>query len=296
MSFPRTARRLTSSLLIASALAGCDLQKDIDVPIPAYDSQLVVECYLVPGQPVRLLIQEAVPFKAAPDPIIVPGPDGPDTLRLALVPRAVAVISGPRDYVDTIRFSPSVDTTSKNIRGYTHTSFRPFNGRPGETYSLVVYDDEGRRVTGTTTVLAPVPINTVDVAFNPDEPWEEAKASVLMRFQDPAPGGDFYRYQVNQIARGRLDRRQGFAFPDDQFNGRESSVGSSYRFPQGDTMEVVLYHIDRAYYNYLRSVDDAQDANGNPFAQPARIKSTVEGGLGVFTNLAADRRRLILKR
>jgi hypothetical protein len=42
-------------------------------------------------------------------------------------------------------------------------------------------------------------------------------------------------------------------------------------------------------------VEDARSANGNPFAQPVTIKSTVTGGFGVFTHLNYQTRELIIK-
>lgn len=267
---------------LALFVGGCNLQKDIDVPQPPFEAQLVVECYLEPGKPYRLAIQQTTPYLADPQP--------------SLVTDAVAVITGPRG-IDTIRFSPSFDTTTvSSPKGFTHTGFRTFDGQPGEQYALLVYDGAGRRLTGTTTIQGVVPIDTLEVSFNPESPVDKAKASILTRFRDPATPGDSYRYHINQVKKGKLERRQSFALDDERFNGERAVLGSSYRFGQNDTMEVTLYHIERAYDRYLQSVDDAQGANGNPFAQPAAIKSTVQGGLGVFTNLVGDRRSLILTR
>lgn len=285
------------SLLTVAGLAGCNLQKDIDVPQPAYQEQLVVECTLVPGEPYQLIVQRTRPF-LAPLPQPAPGDTSGFSFDLDAVPTdAVVVIRGPRG-TDTLRFSPRFDDTSAvTPRGYTHTSARIFDGQPGEVYTLLVYDGAGHRVTGATTVLAPVPIDTVEVTFNPDAATSaDAKAALLTRYRDPAPLGDSYRYQTSKITRGRFDEQQSFEFDDARFNGRPSAVGSSYRFGQNDTVDVALYRISRAYQLFLESVDAAQGANGNPFAQPASIKSTVEGGIGVFTSLAGTHQRLILKR
>ena len=53
--------------------------------------------------------------------------------------------------------------------------------------------------------------------------------------------------------------------------------------------------MDADHYSFQQSVREAIRANGNPFAQPARIRSTVQGGLGVFTVLVADRKTVILR-
>ena len=294
MTSRRFARFCAFSLLTASGLGGCNLQKDIDIPQPAYEEQLVVECILIPGEPYRLAVQRTRPFGA---PLPQPTDTSGFSFDFEAIPTdAVVVISGPRS-IDTIYFSPALDdTTAVTPRGYTHVGRRRFDGQPGETYSLLIYDGAGHRVTGTTTMLAPVPIDTVEVAFDPKVDSADAKASLLTRYHDPAPSGNAYRYQISKVARGRLDEQQGFEFDDSFTNGQASAVGSSYRFGQNDTLDVAFYHISRDYYNYLNSVDAAQGANGNPFAQPASIKSTVQGGIGVFTSLIGVKQRLILKR
>lgn len=292
-----THRLACFSLLTALGLAGCDLQKTIDVPEPAFEEQLVVECALIPGEPYRLIVQRTRPF-LAPLPQPAPGDTSGFSFDFEAIPTdAVAVISGPRG-TDTLYFSPSLDVvTAETPRGYTHTGTRIFDGQPGDVYSLLVYDGQGRRVTGATTVLAPVPIDTVEVSFDPqaDTP-EEAKAALLTRYRDPATPGNAYRYQTSKVVRGRFDEQQSFEFPDDRFNGQSSGAGSSFRFDQNDTIDVALYHISREYLRFIESIDAAQGANGNPFAQPASIKSTVEGGIGVFTSLAGVHQRVILKR
>ncbi len=279
--------------VLAAALAGCNLQKDIDIASPNLPTQLVVECYLVPGQPYRLIVQRTQPFDAPPpisgdsvNPII-----NNDLLALD----AVAVISGPRG-AQTLNFSPMLDESSVHTRFFTHTSPVIFDGQPGEVFTLELTDREGRRVTGTTTVLAPVPIDTVEISFNPDQPFAEAKASLLTRYQDPGTPGNAYRYQTNRVTRQKFEEQQSFEFDDVQFNGRASVAGSTYRYTQNDTIDVALHHVSGAYLAFLESVEAARDANGNPFAQPASIKSTVQGGIGVFTSLATDQRRVILTR
>ncbi len=280
-------------LLTAATLTACNLQKEIDIPSPNIPTQLFVECYLVPGEPYRLIVQRTQPFDAPP-------PISGDSLNPIfnldfLAVDAVVTIAGPRGS-ETINFSPAQDTSSTHTRFFTHIGTTVFDGQPGEVFTIDITDSEGRRVTGSTTVLAPVPIDTVEVSFNPDAPFADAKAALLTRYFDPVAPGNAYRYQTNRVVRGKFDRQQSFELDDLRINGAPSAVGSSYRFTQGDTLDVALHHISLPYLRFLESVDAAEGANGNPFAQPASIKSTVQGGLGVFTSLATDRRRIILKR
>ncbi|AIZ63442.1 hypothetical protein PK28_06615 [Hymenobacter sp. DG25B] len=172
--------------LLATLLAGCGLQKDIDVELPAYPAQLVVEFYLTPGQVPQLTVTESTEYLASPTPA---------------VPRDVRVVlSGPGGLTDTIPFAPAYDSLMQ--KAFTHRGTRPVQARPGDTFTLDVTDTKGRHVTGTATMPALVPIDTVEWKFN-DKPDDQRRAYVLVRFHDPATPGDYYRFQVH---RNRVSR------------------------------------------------------------------------------------------
>jgi hypothetical protein len=86
-----------------------------------------------------------------------------------------------------------------------------------------------------------------------------------------------------------------YAADDNLSNGQAAAFGTGYDFEKDDTVFVSLYHLEKPYYDFFNSVEAARDANGNPFAQPASVISTVQGGYGVFTNLVYDRKMIILK-
>jgi hypothetical protein len=46
--------------------------------------------------------------------------------------------------------------------------------------------------------------------------------------------------------------------------------------------------MDKAYYDYVRSIKDSRELNGNPFAQASKVKSNVTGGLGIFAGVSYD--------
>jgi hypothetical protein len=166
--------------------------------------------------------------------------------------------------------------------------------RPGDTFTLDVSDSKGRHLTGTATMPARVPLDTLEWKFN-DKTGEERKAYVLTKFQDPAATADFYRLQIHHDSISEKSRERDFSLDDRLTNGQLMTLGTSYRFSSGDTLLVTLLHIDEPFYRFLQSVDDARNANGNPFAQPAAIRSTVQGGVGVFTILSQDQRTIIIK-
>jgi len=264
-------RPLTLSL--ALLLSGCDLEKDIDVDLPGHASQLVVECYLEPGEPIRASVLESAGYF--------------DEVQPPLVPDAEVYVTQHGKRI-MLTYNPTLSRQSN--RFYTHTSSEIMTGKPGDIYSIEVQDGKGRKATGFTTIIAPVPIDTIAWRFN-----EEGNALLLTTFADAPGTRNFYRYMThrNRLQDG-YDRS--FTASDALTDGKRVSYGSAYDYAPGDTLIVSLFHIEEQYYNFLNSVADAKNANGNPFVQPSRIKSSVQGGVGIFTNLAYDRKTVVISR
>ncbi|QJX47761.1 DUF4249 domain-containing protein [Hymenobacter taeanensis] len=264
----------TGGILLLSA---CGLQKDIDVELPAYPAQLVVESYLENNRFPRVSVTESVPYLSAPD---------------AGLPQGVKVVlTLPSGRRDTLLYAPAINPNTN--KGYTHTGRTRISARPGDTFKLEVYDTQGRRVTGSATMPATVPLDSVEYKYN-DLTGSQRMAYVLASFRDPAATVDFYRFQVHKRSVS-TDPEVEYTVEDRLSNGQPLSLGTSYQFSPKDTVFVTLYHLDRPYFQFLQSVQDARNSNGNPFAQPSAIKSTVEGGIGIFTILSYQRQRLILK-
>jgi Domain of unknown function (DUF4249) len=260
--------------MLAAALAGCNMEKEIDIELPAHTPQLVVECYLQPGQPYRLTLTESSSYFDKPEQ--------------PQVPQAVVVIFHAGK-ADTLIYLPTIDRIQQKL--FTHISQTRVSGKPGDVYTLQITDQKGRKLTGTTTLMAPVPIDSLQYSFN-----ERRKAYVEARFRDPGQTQDYYFFSVHRDSTNRR-AEVNYQVPDRVSNGGPFTLGTGFDFEPYDSLIVSLFHLEKQYFEFLSSVDEAQNANGNPFAQPSRLRSTVQGGLGVFTNLAVDRKgaRLIEK-
>jgi hypothetical protein len=258
--------------ILGFCAAACNLEKEIDIELPAHTPQLVVECYLEPGQPYRLTLTESSSYFDAPEQPQVP---------------EAQVIIFHQGKPDTLSYLPLVDKMQKKV--FTHSSPTLVNGQPGDVYTLEITDQKGRRLTGTTTLLAPVRIDSLEYSFN-----ERQKAYIEARFRDPGETEDFYFFSVHLDS---INQRAevNYQVPDRLSNGQPFALGTGFDFEPYDSLIVSLFHLEKQYFEFISSVDEAKNANGNPFAQPSRLRSTVQGGLGVFTNLAVDRRSLLLK-
>ena len=259
-------------VMLAAWTAACNLEKDIDLDLGVHRPQLVVECYLVPGEPYRLTLTESSGYFEAPEQ--------------PQVPEALVVIAhqGRRD---TLRYLPTLDKVQKKL--YTHFSPTLVSGKPGEVYSLEISDDQGRQLRGSTTLMAPVPIDSLRYSFNGRQ-----KAYVEARFRDPAESSDYYFFSVHLDSTNRK-AEVNYQVPDQLNNGKPFALGSGFDFEPYDSLIVSLFHLEKPYYEFLNSTEEARSANSNPFAQPSRLRSTVQGGLGVFTNLAVSRQGLRLQ-
>ncbi|MCB2408461.1 DUF4249 family protein [Hymenobacter lucidus] len=291
---------LTSLLLLA---AGCNLEKEVDVVLPAYTPELTVECYLKPEEIPRLTVVESGAYlpsaASATDQLTITLPSATTpTVGIGIngitiqVPVDVTVrLTLPGGQVMPLRFAPGIDPVTRKV--FTHIGTAPLAMQPGQRFDLDVRDTRNHRVTGTTTVPTFIPIDTVRYEFN-GLSGSNRKANILTRWTDPTGTADYYYLLLNKFSEPNDDSGD-YLLNDQQFNGQTYTAPTTYRFEPGDTMTATLYHMEQAHYNFQQSVLGAVSANGNPFAQPARIRSTVQGGLGVFTVLMADRRTVILQ-
>ena len=286
-------RRAGAGAVLLGGLTGCGLQKDVVVPLPDYANQLVAECYLQNGVVPRLTITESVPYlyngqSITPGSTSLQLPNG----QTVLLPNDVRVnLTLPDGSVMPLKFKPGVDSTTGKV--YTHVGTAPLVAAAGQQFGLDAQDLRGRHLTGSATVPTLVPIDSVKYKFN-DGTGDDHKAYFMTRWLDPAATTDYYRLQLH-LGGPSNDSDRDTDISDRLFNGQPYAQVTTYRYHVGDTITATLYHVDSLYYAFRQSTRDARNANGNPFAQAAPIRSTVQGGIGVFTVLVSDQRTVIVR-
>ncbi|MDW8296357.1 MAG: DUF4249 domain-containing protein [Raineya sp.] len=271
--------QFTALLLI---FVSCGLERDIDLKLPEYEKKLVVECYLERGKPIRLLLTESQEFLD-------------NNLQIPEIKDAqIFVRNGNITY--PLHYEVQIDTFYRKVYNYVSDVALPAN--PTGEFTLEITDSKGRKVTGKTQFLEYLPIKELLWQFEDadrEPKIDTAKAYVLIR-HNVSPSGNFYRFIVNKKKGNELANQLDFIYRGVTATNGEISIGTSYRFKNNDTIQVLLFHIERQFYNYLRSVEDARDAAGNPFAQPSPIISAVQGGIGVFTTIQKDEKWVIIKK
>lgn len=275
-------------LSIVSVLSGIfffsacgNLEKEIDLKLPVYESQYIVECYLEPGDNFRLVLSRSVPY-------FEPFPADPaDFVSSILVDSAEVVIThAGKDYI----LENGIDVA------YLFSAFKVYNYFSPEIvpadyvndFSLKITTPDGKTITAVTRLLPVVPIDSVVVEF--DEKRDTLARALTYLTDDPATV-NFYRrmYHINS-----LDSipDQDFTTNDDFVDDGRIVFGTSFDLKEGDTIYNTIYHIDRAYFEFWESAFNAINSNGNPFGQPSAILSNLQGdagAVGIFTGLSYDR-------
>ena len=285
--------------LIASSCG--NFERDIEIELPEVEKKLVVECYLTPGEPYRVLLTETKGYF--------------DDLDDCPIVKGATVIIKHNGVNDTLSeaFYREEDCRFDNFFGilpFFNADYSRFYNYGSSTicardyensFELEVIDHNGERnATATTRILPPVEIDSARSVFN-----EEDKAYALFFLQDDATQVNFYRILLHETSLTIEDSIPLITLANDPefdatvddarfFNGETISWGTNYDYQEGDTLIATVYHIDQAYHDYRETLADAQSSNGNPFAQPGRIISNIQGGTGVFTFLSYDRDTLII--
>lgn len=173
----------------------------------------------------------------------------------------------------------------------------------GQTYTLSVTTPDNYAVTGNCTVPLTTGIAVTNLAHSiRKQTWwnggEYDEHVLTFKWQD-APGREnFYHpaaerdYQDPNSTMRQRDAMHGEGkryFSDQSKDGLVFTASRSFNImpgqpdPRPADLHVYLAVTDRAYYLYHQSLEQHQDTNGNPFAEPVLIYSNVTGGLGVFS-------------
>jgi hypothetical protein len=204
---------------------------------------------------------------------------------------ATVMIRDNAGTTDTLRETSSGVYSSRNLRGI-----------PGLTYALTVSADGGM-YTGTSTMPQKIPIDSMyAVSRRPNSPVG-AGYDLYLAFKDPPEPGNFYRINVHisnpLILSDSIDGRRYRLYSDKLSNGTETAyrVRLRRRANPGDTVTVDLMSIDKATYDYYRSLDNILTSDRSPTSlSPANPNTNLSGGsLGYFTAYAIDSKKIVLR-
>ena len=267
------------SLFIAGfSLVSCNLNQEIEIDLPEYTPQVVVECYVENGKQMQLLLTESSSYFDAfvLDPV--------EYIAQILVNDATISINvGGTDY--EMENGLFLDPLSLRFNNYSSADI--IDVEPGTEMSLDITLADGTKLSAQSTMIAPFEIDSVAVEFSPTQP---DNARTLIFGTDTDAEINYFRRMLHKTSRDSVALID-FVASDEFNNGDEILFGSNYDFERGDTCINTLIHITKDYYDFYQSVQGAAFVNGNPFAQPGQFISNISGDnnpIGVFTSISVD--------
>jgi hypothetical protein len=251
----------------------CD--KVIQVNLPEYQPELVVEMYLEEGKPLRCLLIESLPYT--------------DTAINKPVNDALVVLSdGTRN--DTLSHTINQDPVTGRLYNYLHPKL--LEGASGKTYTLTITSRDKKISSSTDFSQRIIRIDSFKVR---ESASEEDSFSVGVVISDPADMENYYRFLIGKSIYHFSTDPTDFRVSDQSFNGKSFSFFSEADYARNDTVTVRLYSLHKEHYEYLESIGDARRSNFNPFSQPSRIRSNIKGGLGIFSSIRYSEQQIIIR-
>ena len=290
-------RRLLFILCLLILATACE--KAINFTPRNADTSVVVEASIENGRPPIVILSNSMDYFSQITP---------DILANSFIHNAEVYVSNGT--VTSKLKEYTVNTgVGYNVYYYSVDSSSPatiIGGEFNKTYNLRIVID-GKEFTSRTTI--PSLAKYVDSLWwipapaNPDS----NKVVAMSRVIDPAGFGNYIRYftKVNDSAffpppasvfddqitdattyvvevEHGVDRNQEIDFENYSF------------FERGDTVTLKFTNIDKATYDFWRTVEFSYGSIGNPFSSPTKVLGNINGALGYFGGYAVQYRTLVI--
>ncbi|MBB78864.1 MAG: hypothetical protein CL844_07665 [Crocinitomicaceae bacterium] len=296
-------------LLFLLSLTTLSCTKEVEIDIPEYNEDIVIDGRIETNEPPFILISKSQNIYS---------PTDINTFINGFVSGANITVSDGTTTVVLEEFCsnnlpPGTESIVSNLLGVSEDELANFNicgytsldpsifGQVGKTYSLKV-ELEDKTFTAQTQIKAPTPLtnlywkvdgNLLDYGY--------AWATI----SDPPGQFDAYKWEVKRINldSNGLTLDPNFIAPfspvfnDDFFDGLtfdffyDNPQGyeddiideTTGLYPKGDTLVIKFSKIDRDVYEFMEKKYVQIATSGNPFATPTNIPSNIIGGaLGVW--------------
>ena len=288
-------------LLLTTAIVLVSCEKSVTFKLDEAGKQVVVEATIENGQPPLVTLSNSYNYFSTITK---------ELLTNSFVHGAQIVVSdGARS--QTLK-EYSYKVAGNDIYYYTIDSTRlstAFTGELNKTYSIQIQSG-GNSYRATTTI--PSLVKKIDSLWwvksvnNPDT----NKVILMARVTDPPGYGNYLRYYT-KTNRGQLLPGLNSVFDDQVIDGTTYNVQvekgvdrndnidfENYSFFNiGDTVLVKLSSINKATYDFWRTMEYSYGSIGNPFSSPTKVLGNIEGGaLGYFGGYASQFKEIILRR
>ncbi|HEV8272317.1 MAG TPA: DUF4249 domain-containing protein [Chitinophagaceae bacterium] len=287
-----------SFLLIASLiLTSCE--KAVTFDLEESSPKLVVEATIETNRPPLVILSKSQNFFAQITP---------DILANSFVRNAEVYVS------NGIVTHKLKEYTAPLGNGYTFYFYSidssnlstAFLGQTNTQYSLRIVA-EGKEYTAVTKI--PAITRRIDSLF-----WKQApgsndtnKVALMVRATDRAGYGDYIRYftkrnsepfypAFNSVYDDQIIDGTSYEIEVERGVDRTQDLPDDYTlFDKGDTVTLKLCQIDKATYDFWRTMEFSYGSIGNPFASPTKVLSNISNeALGYFGGYAPQFRTIII--
>jgi hypothetical protein len=285
-------------------------EKEITVNLPEHSPKICVDGRIEPGLPPFVILTRNMPYFGSTDI---------NVLQNMFVHNAMVKVSNGAITIQLVEFCTQnipdsllplvtaftgVDTVS--LKNFNYCFYTTFNtdiwGEVGKTYRLTV-EVEGKSLSATTTILAPVPLDSLWYKYYKTNSKGDSLGFVFAHLTDPPAQGNAYRWLAmrkgkdqsfvpppGSVFDDKYINNQSFDFAYNRGKAPGSTAEDDYNeesgwFKKGDTVIVKFSAIDRGVYEFFRQMELAIYGQDNPFAAPASVPSNVsprEYALGVW--------------
>lgn len=182
-----------------------------------------------------------------------------------------------------------------------------FVGEFGKSYSLNIKSNE-KEYTATTTI--PLLAKKIDSLWWEDAPNEPNPVKVVLmgRFVDPPGLGNYTRYftsvdglpfypGLNSVFDDQITDGSTYNLQIEKGVDRNNGINlEQYAFfDHGDSVTVKYCNIDKATFDFWRTMEYSYANIGNPFSAPNKVLGNIQGGgLGYFGGYAAQYISLVI--
>jgi hypothetical protein len=274
-------------------------ERDIDIKLIEEAPKLVVDATIENGEPPVVLLSKSLNYFSRITP---------EVLANSIIRGADVFVSDGvnnhklKEYTTPLGGGFSLHYYSIDSANLSTAFLGEFN----KTYSLRIVT-EGKEYTASTTI--PNITRRIDsIWWKPAPPQAEPEQVVIVvKATDPPGFGDYIRYYTRRNRQPFLSPTNS-AFDDLFVDGttyelpvepgvnRNATITDEDRFfRRGDTVTLKVSNIDKATYDFWRTMEYSYASVGNPFSTPVKVQSNISGNaLGIFGGYASQYRTLII--
>lgn len=274
-------------------------EKKVEFKLDVVEPKLVVEATIENGLPPVVYLSKSLDYFSE---------ISPDILTNSLVTDADVYISNG-SLTHKLKLYTIPAGGGYNFSYYSTDSSNlstAFNGEVDKSYSLrIVW--KGNEYTSTTRI--PLPNRRIDSVFWKPAPAGNSpqKVSLMVRAYDPPGFGDYIRYftkrnsepfypGLNSVYDDQVIDGSSYEVQVERGVPRNGSIPDEFAFfDKGDTVTLKICNIDKATFDFWRTMEFTYATVGNPFSSPTKVISNINGGaLGYFGGYAAQYRTIII--